>query len=185
MFHVIMGLPGTGKTTAAHYLAEKFCPNDMRARYFGSDFFENKLFANQAPPSTQDERMRRRHAAIIHISEIIRFVHEKKPQLHWVVDGAFRTREERGYVLKDIVSNGWPYSVLLMTAQGDVARKRVQARHAGGISRCTVEDYELATAQFEKVRVPYRNIDNSGSIADLQDSLEEYLSSIQRHELTP
>ena len=175
MFHLIMGLPGTGKTAAAEFLTDKLSALAIRLAPVYS-----KLFPIRGEQISESENSRRLKAAYLEMCNIVPGALRKYPKRHFVVEGVFRSAEQRKNITNAIIEAGAGYSVLLVTTRREVARERVHTRHAAGDSACNVLGYEKARAEFEEVRMPHRIIDNSSSIAELHKLLENYLSDLAR-----
>ncbi len=178
MFHLIMGLPGTGKTAAAEFLVEKLSAMAIRL-----DPVYSALFPIQGEQISDSENTRRLEAAYLEMCNIVPGAHRKYPKTHIVVEGVFRSAEQRQNITNAIIEAGADCSALLVTARREIARERVQTRHAAGDSACNLLGYEKARAEFEELRMPHRIIDNYSSIAEMHNLLENYLSDLARQDI--
>lgn len=173
MLHIVMGLPGTGKTSVTKYLEEK-----LPAISINTDVLHSKLFPSGERTETGDftpEQLKQIYATL---RPLAYYLAKIAPDRHFIMEGTFRKAEQREGVIEEMENMKHPYKILLVETNDDEASKRIQGRFDRGEDPSTVEDYFKIKEVFEKPSNAYM-IDNSTTLEELYKKIDEYIENIK------
>jgi len=169
---ILIGLPGSGKTTIAQCLLEHF-----RCHYFSSDTVRVRLFGN--PSITEDRDYTKEEIKIVYnaLSYIvdIRAQHGE----NMMTEGFFRNKKCRDEVCEILTQNGYNMYKYHIICDEDILEERLIRRSMQvNIATSGVKGYRIARETFEYPvdSECYITIDNSG---ELEVSVNEILQSIK------
>ena len=171
MIHIVMGLPGVGKTVAAKYLTRKLSgirinTDDLHGRLYPVKEYVNGDF----PPDRLEQ--------IYNTIGVLAFYLQKaNPSKHYFFEGSFRYKKQREVVINQVADKRQPKILLIEVNDEGEIKKRITKRHRQG-APSTYEVYLEVKSGFEKPEKKVITIDNSGSLRDLHKKLDNYISKV-------
>ena len=173
MLHIITGLPGSGKSEVAKYLARK-----LDAVVINTDDVRDSLFPHEKRNEIGDftpEQLRQVYSSL---GPIAFYVTKVNPRKHFIIEGTFRLDSQRQNVISEMEKLKHPYSVVLVEVDEKEARRRIQERFDLGKAESTVAEYLEIKKVYERPKKAYI-INNSGTLKDLHKKLREYILSFK------
>ncbi len=155
MIIIMVGLPGSGKSTAAKLIAKK-----MNGVVLRSDEIRKELFAL---PSYSDEETAAVYQALFDRAKI------DCADSHVILDATFSQRRHRSAAVKMAESLAVPLSFVLTVAPEALVRQRIALRESDA-SDAKFEQYLEKKAAFEPLREEHFRIDTAEDIESQIDA---------------
>lgn len=160
----VAGLPGSGKSVAAAFLAEQ-----LDALLLRTDAIRKEMFA--APDYSPEE-------SIATYAEFYRRAEEGlRAGRHVVMDATFYSHASRERAAAIAQQVGVPWRLLLIAAPEEIVRERI-ARRANDISDADFSVYLKMKAVFEPMTEPHWKIGNRGDLPALRERLTHWLADV-------
>jgi len=154
---VVCGPPGTGKTTVAREVAERFGGELIRTDVVRKDLFSN--------PTYTDEEVRATYDAVF---ERARDVLESGGSV--VLDGTFRHAELRERARGLSREFGAGFEIVRVECATEALKRRIEAR-TDDESDAEFADHLTVEAEFDPVTEHHHRVDNSGTVAETKAQL--------------
>lgn len=164
---IVIGLPGVGKSTVARLLAKK-----TGAVILNTDVTRRELFPNERTYSPEETQ------AVIEETErrVKGFLKQEKSVM---LVALFTKKEPRDHYKKLAESMGVDFKIILVTADEEVIKKRMDAREQkGDPSEANFAYYLDRKPHFVPVQGEYIVIDNSGNTETLNAQLDKITTSL-------
>lgn len=165
MLMIVCGLPGSGKTIAARNIAE--CIDAVLLR---TDVIRRELIAS--PDYTDEERQ------IIYDEMFDRAVALLQQGRKVVLDATFAQARHRREARRVAEAVGARFAIVAVTCAETVVEQRILAR-SGDESEADFQDYLVYRASFEPISEAHFQIDNSGTLADLERQVRKIVTALQ------
>jgi predicted kinase len=149
----VMGLPGVGKSAAAHLIAQQ-----LDAVLLRSDVIRKEL--HPIPRYTPEEGQ---HVYQVMFEQAVDLLTRRRSV---VLDATFRSAGLRRQMRQIAQNAGVLWRLVLVTAPEEVIRERLSARH-NDPSDGDFETYQQLQREFETIHEPHDVIANSGTLAEL------------------
>jgi predicted kinase len=170
MIHIVMGISGSGKTTAAKYLARK-----LNAEVINTDTLHGLLFPNGERTETGDFTPEQLAEIYRSLRPLAYYLSKIAPDRHIVFEGNFRFKAQREFITEMMESEKLPYKVLFVELGDEgIAEQRITNRHLTEGAPDTFEDYLKIKQIYEKPDNAHK-IDNSGNLSSFEQKLDEYI----------
>jgi predicted kinase len=125
MIHIVMGISGSGKTTAAKYLARK-----LNAEVINTDTLHGLLFPNGERTETGDFTPEQLAEIYRSLRPLAYYLSKIAPDRHIVFEGNFRFKAQREFITEMMESEKLPYKVLFVELGDEgIAEQRITNRH--------------------------------------------------------
>ncbi|MBL8014743.1 MAG: ATP-binding protein [Candidatus Doudnabacteria bacterium] len=173
MLHIIMGLPGSGKSTATKLLAER-----LHAEVINTDILHGLLFPQGERTETGDFTPEQLAEIYRSMRPLAYYLSKVAPESHIIFEGSFRFKSQRDFITQLLIENGIKYQILLLELDEKIAEERITNRHEKEGAPDTFEDYLKIKSVFERPTAAFE-IDNTGKVEDLAKHLDDYIESLQ------
>ena len=171
MVHLITGLPGAGKSEVARLISES-----IRALVVNTDTVRDRLFTKRTTNLHGDFTDEQIRAVYSTITTLAYYLVVYSPEKHLVLDGSFRYEQQRRSIIDEMKRIEHQIQGIYVRADPDIIRKRLEYRHNLGQHQATFATYQRVEQIYEKP-LDYYEIDNSGSLVDLESKVKTYLSA--------
>ena len=171
MIHLITGIPGSGKSVAAAYLAKQL---PSPALELSTDEVREWLFVSPAWGDFPPEEL---SAVYRVIPRIVRFAAMAERRGHYIVHGTYRSQAQRVLLAAVARETEQTFKMLWIKCPVEIAAARADKRNKATGKGHHAQSVRDTAAQFEDPRHAI-NVDNSGSIADLHRQLDLYASRV-------
>lgn len=160
---VVCGLPGVGKTTVAHTLADHLGGTVLRTDVVRKQRFPEPEYTRAEEVAVYDTLLKRAETRLTSGTSI-------------VLDGTFHDRHYRDRA--DRVANrvGVPCRFVRVICESTVVRERIAARNDDE-SDATFEIHKQFKEQFETLDRAHLVVDNSGTEAETHEQIREIISA--------
>lgn len=173
MIHIVMGISGSGKTTASKYLAQK-----LNAEIINTDILHSLLFPNGERTETGDFTPEQLAEIYRCLRPLAYYLSKVAPDKHIIFEGNFRFKSQRDFIIEMMEEENLSYKILYVElGSDDVAEKRITNRHLNEGAPDMFEDYLKIKQVYEKPDNAYF-VDNSGDIASFEKKLETYIRQL-------
>lgn len=158
---VVCGLPGTGKTTVAAELTERFADELIRTDVVRKDLFSEPEYTSAETRATYDEALARARTVL-------------EGDAAAVLDGTFRrpALRERTRTLAEAADAD--YDLVWVTCRESIVRARIAERDDDA-SDADFAVYKLLRSEFERPEEPHHHVDNSGTLAETRAQIATLL----------
>lgn len=170
MLILVVGLPGSGKSTVARLLAEY-----TGAIVLNSDVLRRELFPDsRSYTSTETQAV---------IREMERRVRELLDQRRRVILDALFTKQRPRDSYRELAGSlGVPFCIVHVTAPEDTVRERLELRaRVGDVSEATFVYYLDRKPHFEEPRGDHYTIENSGDTKQLESDVIQLAEQLELH----
>ncbi|WP_178916932.1 AAA family ATPase [Natronomonas gomsonensis] len=158
---VFCGLSGVGKSTASKYVAEA-----CSAERYRSDEVRKELFDD---PTYDDAETERTYEALLDRAQS-----ELEAGGSVVLDATFSSERYRAAAADLAERTDADCTFVRVTCRDNVVKRRMEARN-DTVSDATFETYLQQKERFDSLEREHVEIDNSGSVAEMEAALEEAL----------
>lgn len=158
---VVCGPPGVGKTTVASEAAEQVDGIVLRTDVVRKDLFPDPGYDEAETAAVYDELLARSRERLVDGESV-------------VLDGTFRTREQRERAATLATEFGGAFELLRVACEESIVRQRIQGREDDA-SDADFEVHRMIREEFEPIGRDHARIDNSGSCAETCESVAEWL----------
>ncbi len=158
---IVTGLQGTGKTTVAKRIAEKFNASILRTDVIRKELFEKRQYTPEETRRVYDEMCERARKLLQGNTSI-------------VLDAMFSKEQERIQARNVADGVGAQFQIVEVVCSEDVIKERIDAR-TGDASEATYEIYLKFKNLFEPVLDEHIILDNSGSLNDIDNQISVLL----------
>jgi uncharacterized protein len=167
MLILIVGLPGSGKSTVAKILAEK-----LHAIVLNSDVIRRELF-----PQLRDYSSKETQKVIL---ETKRRTEELLRGGHIVIlDTLFTKQGPRNEYRRLAESIGIPFKLVYVVTPEDATKERLQERQSrGDASEATFDYYLDRKPHFELIQGEHFTVTNAGDLQELQLRIKQIVKEI-------
>lgn len=156
------GLPGTGKSVVSARIA-----THLDALLLRTDVVRKELFPHPQYTDAENNQV---------YTEVYRQAAEALDGGQVVIlDATFRQQADRSRAAELAAAHGVPFALILVTAPEEQVRQRLAQRHSDA-SDADWSIYVQMKAQFEPVHQQHSQIDNRGTLTDLDRQIEEWLA---------
>ena len=162
---VVCGLPGTGKTTVATTLADRFEAELVRTDVVRKDCFPDPEYTSAETQTTYEETLSRAEAALGRDGVAI-------------VDGTFRRESLRKEAREVATAAGAAFELIRVECETPVVRERIADRE-GDESDADFSVHTLLESEFEPPEGSHHRIDNSGSLERTHEQLIAVCDSLE------
>ena len=164
MIIVILGLPGSGKTSFARMLA-----TEVNAYHIEGDEVRKKLFPN---PTYTGEETFATFSEMFHQTK--KLASSNRPI---ILDAVFRGSEIREAVTEIAKDLGTPIKIVEVSANEEHIKERLSGR-TNDKSDADFSVYLKIRDAYEEVNQPHTTVTNNGSLNDLQKAALEFAKTI-------
>lgn len=173
MIHIVMGISGSGKTTASKYIAQK-----LDAEIINTDVLHSLLFPNGERTETGDFTPEQLAEIYRCLRPLAYYLSKTNPTKHIIFEGNFRFKSQLDFITEMMKAENLSYKILFIEIANDViAEKRITNRHLNEGAPDTYEDYLKIKQVYEKPDDAYV-IDNSEDTGSFETKLDDYIKSI-------
>lgn len=155
----VMGLPGVGKSAAAHLIAQR-----LDAVLLRSDVIRKEIYP--IPRYTPEEGQ---HVYQVMFEQAVDRLTRRRSV---VLDATFRSAGLRRQLRQVAQNTGVLWRLVLVTAPEDVIRVRLSMRRDDP-SDADFETYQALQREFESIHETHDVIENGGTLADLRLKVDE------------
>lgn len=159
---IVCGLQGTGKTTVAKRIAAKIGAVSLRTDAIRKELKEVPQYTEQEMQDVYDEMFSRAQKLLLKNRNVI-------------LDATFTKKRNRDQAKKIAEEAKTDFKIVkVVCSRDDIIRKRIRER-SGDASEAGVEIFERNKSLFEPIVEEHIVIDNSGTLEDIDEQLEEHL----------
>ncbi|MEZ4635861.1 MAG: AAA family ATPase [Caldilineaceae bacterium] len=159
----VMGLPGAGKSAAAHLIAQRIDAVLLRSDVIRKEIYPVPRYTPEEGRNIYQE-MFDRSATLLARGQSV------------VLDAMFRADRLRRQAQRIADEAGASWWLVLVTAPEDVIRRRLATRRDDP-SDADFEIYRLLRAEFESIATPHEVIDNAGTSAQLAERVAQIFTA--------
>jgi len=147
---VVCGLPGVGKSTVAHAIADRIGATVLRTDVIRKDLYANPRYTTAETVAVYDELLTRSFDRL-DVGESV------------VLDATFKTSERRIQARDLATQVGAAFRLVRVECDESVLERRIRARD--GVSDADFDVHVEFRERFDPVELDHVVIDNSGSVA--------------------
>jgi predicted kinase len=171
MLHIICGLPGSGKTEAARYLASR-----LPALCITLDDVFKLLFPNSANHRIYgDYSSSEIDSAYASLRPVLYYLALENSSREYVLDGVFRLRTQIDSVCNFLRTIAIPFRIIQIISSHQLSEIRIEVRLRAGKSHATVDAFRRIVQLYEVPSQTTHVIENNSTIEHMYDQLDEYL----------
>lgn len=171
MIHIVMGLPGTGKTEVAKYLEKRLKGIRINTDELYGHLFPDKLYINSDFPPGRLEHVYNALGALAY------YLEKAASEKHYIFEGSFRYKVQREHIFNQFGDKSRIRTVFVEVMDEKEIERRITERHKQGAPD-TYEGYVNIKKVFEYPK-DYYSIDNSSSLSDLHKMVDEYIKTLK------
>jgi predicted kinase len=177
---IVMGLPGTGKSTLATMLDQ----NISNCIYLCTDELRKALFSHFVDSNKSDEIYREYNIELVYNTLV--FILEKFRTVvdHFIIDATYHKASRREKLIRTLKKWDIKYHFFNTLVEEEIIKKRMQQRGADSLSDARFAEYLRLKGEWEEITdlIHYSEIDTSKpveqSYSDLTGSLTKLFPGI-------